>query len=589
MSHSTRGLRNLHIGRRTIAAGAVLSLWLGSTVWGQDKLIQVHHDFAVDPGWEGLNNRIVCDHGPTITQDFGWRATNHLGCGPGEIGGTIHASTRSAYYGMPIGPLSLEDKLSASGRVCIRRAPGRSCVYLGFFNSTRQGWRPWSSLMIQMTGSQRGERLTGKQVEGVQIWLTSVTATWRADGIVTDVLIPADGSVHTWRLEYDPDARIDTTWPHANMAMYFPDARLEEDAIFEIAGKLEPGLERVEVRRRLETAAEQGLIVFDPRRGTNYWERVPDVEKCKGAVTLRVDDGKPQRGYLAPGHRDEPAVFDRFGVVNQATYGRGMVFYVGDLTVNGHKIDLSRDPGWDGSYNRVTFTERDFHGRQDFGFSETHWAGEAPGEIGGAFWRTEPVDPSHGYYADEVGRLTLDDPISFSGTLCFVDGQPDASMWFGYFSAAEQRVRVTDETAGFPLNQTMGIQLEDLTRIGWYFTPFCAPTRALYQRRQGPIVTPDRRRRRFAFRYDPRACEGLGRIEVSLDEQTMTLDLTRRQRAAGATFDRFGLVSVRRGGKLVRVYLDDLTYTARRRELHRSARHERKTKTVPYPEGGRRY
>ncbi len=44
------------------------------------------------------------------------------------------------------------------------------------------------------------------------------------------------------------------------------------------------------------------------------------------------------------------------------------------------------------------------------------------------------------------------------------------------------------------------------------------------------------------------------------------IDLTADERAAESTFDRFGLMNVRRGGKDVTVYFDDLLYTARRPE-----------------------
>ena len=62
-----------------------------------------------------------------------------------------------------------------------------------------------------------------------------------------------------------------------------------------------------------------------------------------------------------------------------------------------------------------------------------------------------------------------------------------------------------------------------------------------------------------------------------------TLDLTPEQRKAGATFDRFGLTSFRRGGKFTTIYFDDLTYTTRRPADATSVRHEQKITTVPYP------
>ena len=62
----------------------------------------------------------------------------------------------------------------------------------------------------------------------------------------------------------------------------------------------------------------------------------------------------------------------------------------------------------------------------DFGYSESNWAGKQIGEIGGLFWRVRPAGP-YGYYCDDVGALTLDDPISFSGSVNFTTGQTDAA------------------------------------------------------------------------------------------------------------------------------------------------------------------
>ena len=82
----------------------------------------------------------------------------------------------------------------------------------------------------------------------------------------------------------------------------------------------------------------------------------------------------------------------------------------------------------------------------------------------------------------------------------------------------------------------------------------------------------------------------MGRITVTLDGQPpFTLDLTPEQRKAGAKFDRFGLMSFRRGGKYGTLYFDDLTYTTRQALNGPAVRHVQKITTVPYPPGGRKY
>jgi hypothetical protein len=46
----------------------------------------------------------------------------------------------------------------------------------------------------------------------------------------------------------------------------------------------------------------------------------------------------------------------------------------------------------------------------------------------------------------------------------------------------------------------------------------------------------------------------------------VTLDLNDGDKAKGAALDRFGLFTTHRGGSFVRIYFDDLQYTAARAE-----------------------
>lgn len=126
--------------------------------------------------------------------------------------------------------------------------------------------------------------------------------------------------------------------------------------------------------------------------------------------------------------------------------------------------------------------------------------------------------------------------------------------------------------------------------IGWWFIPICtAADRKLSRDKPGAVFLPTRAPRTFEFAYDPGANNGVGRITVTLDgEPPIILDLTPEQRKAGAAFDRFGLMSFRRGGKYSTLYFDDLTYTTRRADAP-AVRHEQEIITVPYPPNGRKY
>jgi hypothetical protein len=579
---------------RLVLAAGLLSLHLLSwRVAAADDLAAVHQDFSTDPGWEGVNNRIVADDPPTKTQDFGWSNTAHSSKTAGEIGGMMWCSRTPAWYGMPLGrPLSFKDPFSASGRICIRRIDGSG--YIGFFNSTRQEWRPWSSIAMRLSDSKRGDSLRQAAGPGAQIWIDYMSATWKAGYMVLDHFIPGDASVHAWRFEYDPTARVDTHWPDARLeALFQSQSRMSEDQILNGLQKSQKDMTRQAMRRSLEQARDQGLLDYDPRRSVNYWEAKRDLDKVRGRVSVQLDDEPVVRYFLDPGIADEPTVMDRFGLFNyQIPEGRTVEFYVSDLVLNGQKFDLSRDPNWQGMNNRVTFVERDFHPGQNYGYSQTNWAGKNAGEIGGLFWRNEPIDPHHGFYADEIGALTLDDSISFSGSINFVNGGTDASMQFGYFNREDQFAPAGEKKDGDAKikvkPQALGIRIADSTSIGYSFQPFLHASRGSVEKR-GPQFVPDRRSRHFSFEYDPRANGGIGRIVARLDDSVIEMNLKPDVRKAGARFDRFGLMNVRTGGKYVEVYFDDLTYTARRASGAKPKFYPEKVVKIPYPPRGRKY
>jgi RNA polymerase sigma factor (sigma-70 family) len=69
-------------------------------------------------------------------RDPGWEAFNFAGGSLGEIGGTFwRAATGFGYYADRVGPLTLEDRLEARGRVVLKVAAQQSDMFLGWFNS----------------------------------------------------------------------------------------------------------------------------------------------------------------------------------------------------------------------------------------------------------------------------------------------------------------------------------------------------------------------------------------------------------------------------------------------------------------------
>ncbi len=555
------------------------------------QLVQVREDFSRDPGWDHYQNRIVGTGMPAVRQDFGWRPTNHTGRGPGEVGGRVENSRRQAYYAMPLGkPLSFDDEISASGTLALRHIGLRGVGYIGFFNSGRHTWRVWNSMAFRIW-----------EEDGLgQVMFDWMSGDWQARGAETAILLPADGKPHTWSFRYEPEARADPVWHDEALERHVTD-RTGNGRPYELQGEEhlfarmkqdEPDLTREELHARLLKARDQGLVEYFHRHDQHRWWKRPDAGKGHGRVTLRFDDETPYVFWFDPEIRRAPASFDRFGLFNIARFGTRVEIYLGDLTVNGQELDLSQDPHWEGRNNASRYTEPDFHGMHSYGWSQTNWAGEAAGEIGGLFWRTEPRDPLCSYYGDDVGTLTLDDPIAFSGTICFTEGMTDAAAFFGYFRRDDQ-IRAFDPAHpddSSPRRNSMGVAIADSSAVGYYFLPQLTAADGEGVREPCEVFRPDRRRRRFTFAYNPEGHGGTGRITVTLDGRETVIDLTPRQRRSGAVFDRFGLANVRSGGHSVEFYLDDVTYTARREPGTRPRFVPQTTVEVPYPheQAGRR-
>jgi hypothetical protein len=560
--------------------------------WAAEQIVEIHQDFSRDPGWDHYQNRIVGTDMPRVLQNFGWRPTNFTGSGPGEIGGRVENSRRAASYAMPLGkPLTFDDEISASGKLVLRHLGLRGVGYIGFFNSQRHTWRVWSSM---------GFRVWEEDNLG-QIMFDWMSSDWQARGAETAMLIAPDGAVHRWSFHYEPEARADPVWHDKGLERHVTDQTGNsppyeiqgEEYLYERIKQEEPDLTRAALRQRLLKARDQGLVEYFHRHNQHRWWKRPDAGGGHGRVTLTIDDEVPYVFWFDEKIRQAPATFDRFGLFNIARFGQRVELYLGDLAVNGETIELSQDPYWIGHNNESQYIEPNFQAAHSYGWSQTHWAGESPGEIGGLFWRTEPQDPLFSYYADDVGQLTLEDPISFSGSICFTDGMTDAAAYFGYFNRNSQlevfEADVPD--AGFPMKNMLGFAIADTSAVGYYLTPFMTSSQREGAAANCGVFVPDRRRRPFMFRYDPAANDGVGRVTVTWEGKEHAFDLSPELRKIGAVYDRFGLANVRRGGHSIEFYLDDVTYTARRHPQRAPAFIPQTTIKVPYPhkQGGRRF
>jgi hypothetical protein len=292
----------------------------------------------------------------------------------------------------------------------------------------------------------------------------------------------------------------------------------------------------------------------------------PEGANGNGLLMFRIDD----RSYqipLAPGHRDDGATFDRFGMWNVQAPGEQLELYMDDLVVDGVEQRFDDDPGWEAAGNHVEFAERVIRPYHDFGFSASAHCGGAEGEIGGIIFR----DERPAFYAAPVGRLSLDDELRASGKIAFCKAGSDSGVYLGWFDAEGKRQNETPEHES-PQKNFLGVMVEGPSRVGHFFRPAYSTSSGAGRTASGegeggqlmwPVIRPDAAVHTWALHYRPQRAGGRGQIEVTLDGETHTMDLAPTHRAIGASLDHFGFFNIQSGGHHVEIYLDDVSYTPR--------------------------
>jgi hypothetical protein len=474
--------------------------------------------FDRDPGWEAHNNRIVAKRYPTIVQDFGYSETHFAGVAAGEMGGQVWRASEPAYYADKIGPKGLDDKLSASGTFALTKSTASGGVFFGFFRAEQPGagGRPVSSLGLDLDCEAGGARLAVRLITG-QNQSCGTFITPFIPGKFRPTPIRNDGTRYPWTLDYDPqgaEGRGRFTFTLSSTAH-------------------QPGeLERAELPENFRQEARR---------------RFPST------TSFAVD--------LPEGYKRQGTTFDHFGLMNMMKAGGRATIYFDDLHYDGRAQDFSRDPHWDASGNRASYQATNVGGSHNFGFSNTSYAGGKPGEVGGTFWRAG----RYGYYADRVGPLTLEDRLEAGGKVVLQVGAPDSDMFLGWFNSANK------ETPPVEAGNFLGVHVGGPTRVGHYFQPsFTTSKGTRGQAKAGPVLKPGKTYD-WSLSYDPAAEGGQGAIQVTLGSDSARLVLKKGSKAQGASFDRFGLFTSTIGGQVVRIFLDDLKYTAASAPLSPSA------------------
>lgn len=477
-------------------------LFMNCSAWGAAVPALKTQAFDRDPGWDGHNNHIAPKGVPKVVQDFGYSRTTFAGKEPGEIGGRVQRTAKAAFYAAKITPKTLNDRLSAAGTFAFTKMDSGCGVFFGFFNAKQPGGsgRPVASFGMNIGGETTGARL----------------------------------AVHAITAQNQVVGRFVTRY------------------------------------ERYRTPEEHAIMRPTPIRkdGTRYrWKLDYDPGAGGGngqfQVTVKSESGTPDPAFegkiftadLPAGFKQQGTIVDHFGLMNLLRAGGAATVHFDDLVLDGRALDFANDPGWDGVGNQAVYEDAEVGGAQNFGHLSTRHAGGAAGEMGGIVWRSP-----YAWYADRVGPLSLNDRLEARGRMFFESAGIDTGIRIGWFNSA---VKEKDDKSPDKSGNFVGVDIGGHTRLGHWFLPECITAKGeRHFDDKGNVLLKAGTAYEWSVVYDPAANAGNGQMRVTLGDASATLNLKPGAKSAGALLDRFGLSSVGTGGGQVKLYLDDLTYTA---------------------------
>ena len=156
-------------------------------------------DLSKDPAWIGVGNRTSFeDHDLVGAHDYGYSAnTSFAGGSPGEAGGSLWRGLPFSFYADRVGPLNLQQRLEAGGKVKLVTAGPDSDIFLGWFNSAAKD-----------KGEANAQNFLGIHMGGptrVGHYFIPVLATAKEEkDVVKRGPVIKPGKAYDWSLAYDP-------------------------------------------------------------------------------------------------------------------------------------------------------------------------------------------------------------------------------------------------------------------------------------------------------------------------------------------------------------------------------------------------
>jgi hypothetical protein len=112
------------------------------------------------------------------------------------------------------------------------------------------------------------------------------------------------------------------------------------------------------------------------------------------------------------------------------------------------------------------------------------------------------------------------------------------------------------------------VAVEGPSDEGFYVHPYYGtsqpdqpPETYRHQGLKAPHIYPDGKSHDWSLEYLPADADGKARIIVTVDGQVVSMVLPAKDKAIGAHFNRFGMITTHVDGNGQQVFFDDLTYT----------------------------
>jgi hypothetical protein len=173
--------------------------------------------------------------------------------------------------------------------------------------------------------------------------------------------------------------------------------------------------------------------------------------------------------------------------------------------------------------------------------------------MGGDFWRSG----NYAYVGDAVGPFNANQRLEAKGRVRMLAGGPDADMMLGFFHSRHKDKSPIEE------GDFLGIAVGGPTRVGHYFAPYLTNSNGERNKvDRAPLLVPGRTYT-WSFVYDPNGSGGNGEMTVKLNDESVVMPLKPGRKKDGVALDRFGMFTSQAGGQLVRIYLDEVSYSVR--------------------------